>query len=91
VAQSKRILVSLPDILLDEVDDFINCRGLSRSQLIREAMTEYIKHRKRLERDEALKEGYQLMTEINLEWTEMCFAADTRLHLAYEEKLSECE
>jgi len=91
VAESKRILVSLPNTLLDEVDAFVNRSGISRSELIREAMREYVSHRKKKEIEEQLKQGYMLMSDINLEWAKMCFDADNGLHLVYEEKLSECE
>lgn len=91
MAESKRILVSLPNTLLDEVDEFVNRNGISRSELIREAMKEYVLHRRRTEREEKLKEGYQLMAEINLQWAEMCFDADNKIQFDYEEKLSECE
>ena len=91
MAESKRILVSLPNALLDEVDAFVNRSGISRSELIREAMKEYVSHRKKLDTEERLKEGYQLMAEINLQWAKMCFDADNKLQFEYEEKLSECE
>ncbi|OQB13236.1 MAG: nickel responsive regulator [Firmicutes bacterium ADurb.Bin193] len=91
MAESKRILVSLPNTLLDEVDAFVNRCGMSRSRLIREAIGEYVSHRKRLERDEKLIEGYQLMARINLKWAEMCFEADNCQQFEYEEKLAECE
>ncbi len=91
MAESKRILVSLPNALLDEVDEFVNRNGISRSELIREAMREYVGHCRRKEREERLKEGYRLMAQINLQWAEMCFDADNKLQLEYEEKLSECE
>lgn len=91
MAESKRILVSLPNALLDEVDAFVNRSGISRSELIREAMREYVSHRKKLDIEERLREGYQLMADINLEWANMCFEADNKLHFDYEEKLSECE
>ena len=54
-------------------------------------MKEYVLHRRKTEREEKLKEGYQLMAEINLQWAEMCFDADNKLQFDYEEKLSECE
>jgi len=91
VGQLKRILVSLPDTLLEEVNEFVSTNGLSRSELIREAMQEYIKHRKQMEIKERLKEGYKLMAAINLEWAEMCFEADCEEQFNYEEKLAECE
>lgn len=91
MAESKRILVSLPNTLLDEVDAFVNHSGISRSELIREAMREYVAHRRKIEIEEKLKEGYQLMAGINLQWAEMCFDADNEQQFEYEEKLSECE
>ena len=43
----------------------------SRSELIREAMRLYVKERKRLELVEKMKEEYQLMAKINLEYAQM--------------------
>ncbi|MDR0405840.1 MAG: ribbon-helix-helix protein, CopG family [Clostridiales bacterium] len=91
MAESKRILVSLPHALLEEADAFINSKGMSRSELIREAMKEYVSRRKKLETEERLKEGYRLMAELNLQWAELCFDADNHQQFEYEEKLSECE
>lgn len=91
VAELKRILVSLPNSLLDEVDAYVSSKGVSRSELVREAMKEYISHRQKMEIRERLKKGYELMAEINLQWSEMCFEADNEAQFGYEEKLSESE
>ena len=91
MAELKKILVSLPDTLLEEVNTYVSESGLSRSELIREAMKEYISHRKKMEIRERLKKGYELMSAINLEWAEACFEADCQVQFSYEEKLSESE
>ena len=42
MAQTKRIMISLPNTLLQEVDGIANQENINRSQLIREAMRFYI-------------------------------------------------
>ena len=79
MAESKRILVSLPNTLLDEVDDFVSRNGISRNELVREAMREYVRYRKKLELEERLKAGYKLMAQINLDWARLCLCADNEV------------
>ncbi|RKO66042.1 CopG family ribbon-helix-helix protein [Desulfofundulus salinus] len=67
MAQVKRIMVSLPDNLLAEVDGIVAAERLNRSELIREAMRFYIAERKRRQLREQLKKGYQEMAKINRE------------------------
>ncbi len=91
MSEQKKILVCLPDTLLDEVDALVKKEGVRRSSLVREALQLYIKEKKREEIQRQLKEGYARMGEINLEIAEMCFAADCMQNQSYEEKLAECE
>jgi len=91
VAERKKILITLPDSLLSEVDVLANSDKQSRSELIREAMRLYVKERKRLDMIERMKKGYQLMAGINLEYAEFGFEADNQQYQCYEEKLAECE
>ena len=91
MAQQKKILISVSDSLLSEVDLLANRQNVNRSEFIREAMKLYIKERKRIERCEQMKKGYEEMSEINLEIAEYCFEADCKQQYDYEEKLSECE
>lgn len=87
----RKILISVPDSLLKEVDNLVSNENKTRSELIREAMKLYIDHkRKRNIRDE-MKNGYQEMAEINLKLAEMCFEADAETEGQYERKLAECE
>ncbi|MCI9625238.1 MAG: ribbon-helix-helix protein, CopG family [Clostridia bacterium] len=89
--QLKKILITLPNSLLEEVDALALQENTNRSEFIREAMKYYIKYKKNLEIKERLKKGYQEMGEINLAIAEMCFEADNKQLDGYEEKLAECE
>ena len=91
MSELKKILISIPDSLLQEVDMLVSNEKKNRSQLIREAMRLYIDHKRRREIRDAMKKGYQEMAEINLKLAEMCFDVDSEIQGQYEEKLAECE
>jgi len=91
LARLKKILISLPDSLLDELDAMVDSQQVNRSELIREAMRFYLKEKKRVEMSARMKKGYEEMAEINLEIANAWLAADTCLQRSYEEKLAECE
>lgn len=91
LAHQKKILISISDSLLEEVDLLAQNENINRSEFIREAMKLYIKERKKQHRKEAMKKGYEQMGKINLEFADMCFEADCQQQKNYEEKLSECE
>ena len=65
-AQVKRIMISLPDSLLAEVDDIVEAERVNRSEFIREAMKLYIAERKRQILREQMKKGYLEMARLNL-------------------------
>lgn len=66
MTQVKRIMISLPDSLLAEVDGIVAAEQLNRSEFIREAMKLYINERKRRMLREQMKTGYLEMARINL-------------------------
>lgn len=66
MSQVKRIMISLPDSLLAEVDGIVAAERLNRSEFIREAMKLYINERKRRLLREQMKSGYVEMAKINL-------------------------
>lgn len=66
MSQVKRIMISLPDSLLEEVDGIVAAEQLNRSEFIREAMKRYISERKRRLLREQMKIGYMEMAQINL-------------------------
>lgn len=91
LARQKKILISVPDALLQEVDTIASSQNVNRSQFIRDAMRLYIREKKRVELADRMKKGYEEMAEINLELAEFCVSADEQLQRGYEDKLSECE
>ncbi len=91
LSQLKKILVTLPDTLLKEVDSIITVEKTNRSEFVREAMRLYIRERRRIEMRDKMRKGYQEMAEINIKLAEFCFEIDCELQFNYEEKLAECE
>ena len=91
MSRQRKILISVPDSLLMEVDDFTNAKNINRSEFIRDAIRLYMKEHKRKELYESLKKGYEEMAEINLEIADFCVDADEAQQRAYEVKLSECD
>lgn len=87
----KKIVISVPDSLLKEVDNIVTKEKVSRSELIREAMKLYVEHKRNRNLKDAMKKGYKEMADINLKLAEMCFEADNELVCQYEGNLSECE
>lgn len=91
MSRQRKILISVPDSLLTEVDDFANSQNINRSEFIRDALRVYVKERKKLELYERMKKGYEEMAEINLDIAEYCVSADEIQQMDYEVKLSECD
>ena len=91
MSQLKKILISLPDTLLREVDTMAYLENINRSEFVREAMRLYISQKRRIEMRDRMKKGYQEMAEINLKLAEMFFDTDSEMQFKYEERLAECE
>jgi CopG family transcriptional regulator/antitoxin EndoAI len=91
VAELKRIIVSLPDNLLEKVDYFVALEKKNRSEFIRDAMKLYIKEMEKLRVREQLRIGYLQMAEVNIKFAEMGICEDYKDFKLYETRLSECE
>jgi CopG family transcriptional regulator/antitoxin EndoAI len=91
VAERKKILVSLPCSLLEEMDAIISIEKINRSEFVRQATKLYIREKKKLRIKESMKKGYEEMGEINLCIAEECFEADCEIQKKYEDRLAECE
>ena len=91
MAQYKKIMISLPDNLLEEIDNMATSEKINRSMLVREAMKIYIKEKGKIELRERMKKGYEGMAEINLRLAEICLQADNEQQIRYEEWLGEME
>ena len=91
MAETKRIMISLPDSLLEEIDGIVSIEKRNRSEFIREAMKLYIRERKKIEIREMLKKGYREMGDLNLNLSEMGYEEDYKELCQYEAKLTGCE
>lgn len=63
---SKRIIITVPESLLYEVDKITHLEKRNRSEIVREAIMFYLGERKRELMIEQMKKGYMEMAEINL-------------------------
>lgn len=72
----RRIVISLPDSLLEEVDGMVALEHTNRSELIRQAMQQYLSSRKRRELRDQMKHGYIEMAALNLALAEEGFACE---------------
>lgn len=75
-AQTKRIMISLPDQLLQEVDSIVAKEKTNRSEVIRQAMRYYLTERKKRMIREAMQRGYMEMAKINLNMASEAFHAE---------------
>ncbi len=89
MSQTKRIMISLPNRLLEEVDRVVQEENGNRSQFVREAMQMYVLERKKQDLREKLKDGYQRMAALNLVLAEE--GSDEKLLDHYERQLAEAE
>ncbi len=87
MAEQKKILVSLPESFLAEIDACARMELVSRSELVRRALQNYLEMRRRETIRHRMETGYAEMGEINLEIARACFYADTETMLSYEENL----
>lgn len=73
---TKRIMISLPDQLLQEVDGIVEQENSNRSELIRQAMKLYLMERKKRQLRESMQRGYMEMAKINLHIASEAFHAE---------------
>lgn len=62
---SKRIIITVPESLLCEMDSVTAIESKNRSEIVREAIKFYLGERKRNLMREQMKKGYLEMAEIN--------------------------
>lgn len=91
MSQLKKVLITIPEPLLEEVDLVCSNEKSNRSEFVREAMRCYLKEKRKLHIKEQLKRGYQEMAGMNLDIAGMYFDLENEQFSGYEEKLAECE
>lgn len=73
---TKRIMISLPHHLLEEVDGVVEKEQSNRSEFIRQAMKLYLRERKKRHIRETMQQGYMEMASINLNMASEAFDAE---------------
>lgn len=91
MAETRRITVSLPNSLLEQVDIMVPMEYKNRSDFVIDAMKLFINEKKKIEIIEMLKQGYKEMSQINLNLAEMGLEQDIRDLALYEANLKRCE
>ena len=76
MAEVKKVLITLPESLLSEVDYLASLDNKNRSQFIGEAMQHYLHERKKTEIKTRMIQGYSEMAELNLKISEEWFEAE---------------
>ena len=88
MARTKRIMISLPQNLLQEVDGVVETEKQSRSEFIREAMRLYLQERKKRQIRERMQEGYMEMARLNLRLANEALSAENEAVRLAEETVS---
>ncbi|NLY38503.1 MAG: ribbon-helix-helix protein, CopG family [Firmicutes bacterium] len=88
MAETKRIMISLPHNLLNEVDGIVAVEKRTRSEFIREAMKLYLHERKKRQIRERMQKGYLEMAKINLSLSSEAIFAENEADRIAEELVS---
>ncbi len=91
MAETRRVVVSLPSNLLDEANDMVPIEYKNMSDFVMEAMKLFIAEKKKLEIIERLKNGYKEMSDLNLKLSEIGIEQDNIELTLYELNLRRCD
>jgi len=89
MSNHKKILLSVPEALISEIDELVSQLGITRSEFMREGLRFYVHEKKKQRLKELMKKGYQEMGEVNLRIAEESLQADNLQLENYLETLSE--
>jgi CopG family transcriptional regulator / antitoxin EndoAI len=84
LAETKRIMISLPHNLLEEVDDIVATEKRTRSDFIREAMRLYLAEREKQQIRERMQRGYMEMAKLNLRLANEAFEVENEANVIAE-------
>ena len=90
MAESKRIMISLPESLLAEVDGIVTLEKVNRSEFIREAINSVLMERRKKGIREQMRKGYLEMAQLNLAIARELYSAEQETIQFYEEENVEC-
>lgn len=73
---TKKIMVDLPQHLVNELDAITECEGVNRCEVIRKATKIYVQEQKKQQIRETMEQGYMEMAKINLNIATESFLAE---------------
>ncbi|WP_257351829.1 CopG family ribbon-helix-helix protein [Pseudalkalibacillus decolorationis] len=85
---TKRIVISLPEQLIEEVDGAIMNENLNRSEFIHQATKMYLRERQSRHIRETMRQGYMEMAKINLNIASEAFLAEEEADLTLDRLVS---
>lgn len=88
MAEKRRIIVSLPQNLIEEVDDIVSMEKRNRSDFIMEALNCVLCERRKQGLRDKMRQGYLEMAQINLSIAKDHCQAEEEATICYEEKLA---
>jgi CopG family transcriptional regulator/antitoxin EndoAI len=86
--ETKRIMISLPHNLLEEVDGIVASEKRTRSEFIREAMRLYLQERKKRQIRERMRKGYLEMATLNLSLSQEALEVENEAGIIGDELVS---
>jgi len=84
LAETKRIMISLPHNLLEVVDGIVADEKRTRSDFIREAMRLYLEEREKQQIRDRMQRGYLEMAKLNLRLANEAFEVENEANLIAE-------
>lgn len=91
LAESKRIMISLPESLLEEVDGIVTLEKRNRSEFIREAINSILHERRKKGIREQMRKGYIEMAQLNLAIAKELSSTEEEASRHFIEKHMECQ
>ncbi|HWQ70983.1 MAG TPA: ribbon-helix-helix protein, CopG family [Desulfitobacteriaceae bacterium] len=86
MTESKRIIISLPESLLAEVDGIVTIENRNRSEFIREAIISILHERRKNGIREQMRNGYLEMAQLNLAISRELYNIEQEVFLYYDEE-----
>jgi CopG family transcriptional regulator/antitoxin EndoAI len=92
VGELRRIMITVPAALLQEVDGMVALeKGRTRSEFVREALHRFLEDRKRREIRDRMKTGYLEMARLNLQLAEEGLSTEEDVDEVVQTYLAEAE
>ena len=88
MSETRRIVVCLPENIIEEVDDIVSMEKKDRSDFIKEAIYSVLIERRKAGIREQMRQGYLEMAQINLTLAKEICQAEEEATICYEKKLA---